>query len=166
MEYLDINIDLKYSLWEDNKDEWSAYGLEKTYDQIKAAFEGTGSPVKVSTAPRKEIRYGSVRISKGEAIVEFVSLWDEPYCHIPEDFPQDKKSQEMAEQMIVDWFTEKYGFLDWDYDSPIGASVQDIVNADNFEDLMTIINNLESNLLMMESEHSEQFNVFLKGLSV
>lgn len=71
-----VHIDLKWSLWSQDNGVWDEYapGVLK---QMQDAFLGKTAPLVVQTAPRKEIYFGSVTISKGQAKGVFTTEWDE-----------------------------------------------------------------------------------------
>lgn len=73
-----IRVDLKWSLWTDCIEDWEqrAPGVLKRMEQ---AFNGTGPMVEILTGPRKEIRFGDVTISKGQAVGTFACEWDEAH---------------------------------------------------------------------------------------
>lgn len=69
-------VDLKWSLWSKDESTWEERqpGL---LARMEAAFNGTGPKLEITTAPRKEIRYGSVTISKRQAVGTFACEWDD-----------------------------------------------------------------------------------------
>lgn len=69
------SVDLKWSCWSTDESVWGDYA-PGTWERMEQAFNGTASPLKVASGPRKEIRYGSVVISKGKATGYFVTEWD------------------------------------------------------------------------------------------
>lgn len=159
------DVDLKWGLWSPDKSIWEerAPGVWK---KLERAFKGTGPAVTVHTAPRKEIRYGTVEVWKGHATVRFGSIWDEPSCHVPESVPESRF--EKAREAIWEWFSGDYGFWDGDPESPIGALVEtgwDPIRARSFDALMRKIDAMEADLLNQESEHSKAFDEFLKELA-
>lgn len=72
-----FHIDLKYSLWTVDASTWNklAPGM---IEKIKTAWKGESVPIMIHTAPKKEVRYGTLTISKGRAIGHFRTEWDEP----------------------------------------------------------------------------------------
>lgn len=76
IEPIKLQVDLKWSLWSEDRGYWEEFA-PGTWAQMEAAFLGSGPPVVVHTAPRKEIRYGSVTIAKGKAFGHFCHEWDE-----------------------------------------------------------------------------------------
>jgi hypothetical protein len=80
-------VDLKWSVWSRDKTvwderapgvwEWMREWFEASTDDGNPESAGlSGLPRKVSTAPRKEIRFGDVEISPGQAQVHFWAEWD------------------------------------------------------------------------------------------
>jgi hypothetical protein len=76
----DFSVDLGRPLWSKDKAYWEerAPGVWE-----KLSLRPPGETLEVSSAPRKEVRYGTVRISRGEdgtwgAHVHFVTEWDSP----------------------------------------------------------------------------------------
>lgn len=128
-----LSVDLKWSAWTNDQSIWDEYA-PGVWEQMHQAWEGTSAPVVVHTGPRKEIRYGAVTISKGEASGYFYTNWDECY--------------ELANTLGVecdDAFCETiphsiHGMepgIDWDFS----------VKARSFQKLMDRIDNEENNLL-------------------
>lgn len=73
----EVSVDLKWSCWSVAKEYcWDHYA-PGVWERMEAAFKGTSGPVLVLTGPRKEIRYGSVLVSKGKAEGYFVDEWDD-----------------------------------------------------------------------------------------
>jgi hypothetical protein len=79
---MEATIDLKWSLWTECKGTWKEYAPEllKTLHALKV-----GESVTIHTAPRKEIRYGTVKITREKKTVWsadgwFASEWDDPTC--------------------------------------------------------------------------------------
>jgi hypothetical protein len=71
-----VTVDLKWSCWSEDRGYWDEYA-PGVWDRMERAFKGEAGPVVVGTGPRKEIRYGSVLIEKGEASGWFATEWDE-----------------------------------------------------------------------------------------
>ena len=71
------SVDLKWSLWSQDKDFWEeqAPGVWGKLEKLRAGESAT-----IATAPRKEIRYGRVTITRTEAgydaDVHFQAVWD------------------------------------------------------------------------------------------
>jgi hypothetical protein len=88
----EFDLDLKWSLWiADPEDDAYPQGLIQTLRDLPV-----GSSVLVRTAPRKEIRFGEVRVKRTDkgysAIGTFSCEWDDTYdlaasLDIPEDDP-------------------------------------------------------------------------------
>lgn len=74
-----MQVDLKWSLWSQDEWHWEEYA-PGVWGRMKDAFLGKAPPIRVGTAPRKEIRSGYVEITKGAAGGLFTTEWDEPYA--------------------------------------------------------------------------------------
>lgn len=72
----EFNVDLKYSLWTDDKSIWEQFA-PKVYERMKKSFAGEDKPVKIFLSPKKEIHYGFVLVSKGSCSGSFSTEWDE-----------------------------------------------------------------------------------------
>ena len=80
-----LNIDLKYALWSADVGHWEDHAPD-ALALLRAAVESgdlhDGHRVTINTAPRKEIRAGTVQLSAQDghvfADVEFHTEWDEP----------------------------------------------------------------------------------------
>jgi hypothetical protein len=133
-----VSVDLKWSLWSTHRDHWDEYapGL---WDMMEAAFnglevsapldpqdQGDGAIVTVNTAPRKEIRYGTVTIAYGYAEVDF---WTEP----DDEYDQEHKGR-----------TYEEADLHW------GGRVELDPETATFEDLMALIDAEEDKLIEWE----------------
>jgi hypothetical protein len=70
-----VAIDLKWACWSEHKQEWVEHA-PGMWERMENAFHGKSGPIQISTAPRKEIRFGSVLIQKGQASGHFVTEWD------------------------------------------------------------------------------------------
>jgi hypothetical protein len=70
-----VSVDLKWCCWSKHNSTWDEYA-PGVWEKAEAAFKGEAGPVTVNTAPRKEIRYGSVTIYKGGAAGHFCCEWD------------------------------------------------------------------------------------------
>ncbi len=73
----EVSVDLKWSLWSEDKDNWEDYA-PGVWKQLEDAFLGKTGSVIVRTAPRKEIHFGMVTVFKGGAEGSFATEWDEP----------------------------------------------------------------------------------------
>lgn len=72
----EVSVDLKWAIWSEDKFHWDEYA-PGIWERAEAAFNGTGNPIKIISGPRKEIRFGYVAISKGQARGEFATEWDD-----------------------------------------------------------------------------------------
>lgn len=73
------NVDLKWSLWSKDRDYWEDY-VPGVWDQIGKL--PVGQTIEINTAPKKEIRFGHVQITRSEpkkwvAWGKFKTEWDE-----------------------------------------------------------------------------------------
>jgi hypothetical protein len=79
---LEFRIDLKWSLWSADIEHFEEYAPE-TLKHLRAGFAGDfaeyGDYVVITTAPRKEIRYGKVTIDPktDRVTVTFRAEWDD-----------------------------------------------------------------------------------------
>lgn len=154
-------VDLKWSLWTEDESTWEEYRAKDVLEKVKAAFEG-GEQFTVYTAPRKEIRYGSVTVSKGKAVVEFNAVWDSPQSLLPDGLWEN----DLAVDAVHDWFCNHEGFLDGDPESPVGARVMRTVEAKSFPELLQAVDACEADLLQEEQEAGKELDSFIKGLEV
>lgn len=130
-------VDLKWALWSQDADYWEdrAPGMWK---RMKEAFNGENFPAKFCTAPKKEIRYGNVIIGNGVATGTFRALWDEP--------------RDLANHLGVDveyywayeFFLETLPMLEG---GDVGVEKEFSVEAETFEELMELIDDVESDLI-------------------
>ena len=70
-----VSVDLKWACWSEDRGHWDEYA-PGIFAKLEGAFKGTGGPITVVSCPRKEIRYGSVTVSKGKASGVFSTEWD------------------------------------------------------------------------------------------
>lgn len=152
-----VTVDLKWSLWAALAFDWEDYA-PGVVARMRAAFEGTGPAVLVRTAPRKEIRYGSVFIHKGRADVDFYCVWDESNDLVPESITDDAARDDAAES-IGRWFEDH----DESGDN-VPCRVIETVRARTFERLMLKVDQCETRLLKEEEEQSQRFHEFLATL--
>lgn len=157
------SVDLKWGLWAKSHDTWENYapGL---WSRMEEAFLGTTPALSITTAPKKEIRYGTVVISKGQADVEFYAMWDEAHCHVPESLTGSKYDE--ATNQIHEWFANNHGFFGGDGESPIGAEIGTTVKSRKFANLMNKVSALEIDMREAEAAHSESFERFVSQLQV
>jgi hypothetical protein len=69
-------VDLKWACWSTNESTWEEYA-PGIWKRMEAAFMGQAKAIIVFSHPKKEIRYGAVTISKGQATGYFVTEWDD-----------------------------------------------------------------------------------------
>jgi hypothetical protein len=154
-----FNVDLKWSLWKTDLDGWRDVKDENDVSIVSAAkqaFDGSETEVIIRTAPQKEIRYGSVHISKGTANVSFCVVWDSPYDLVPANCP-NKFRRKIVRKMET-FFTEGDGYHE---DRPIGAIVNETITAITFQELMEKIDECESTLIEQEETNSKLFNAWV-----
>jgi hypothetical protein len=127
---------------------------------MRKAFEGDAPAIKVYTAPRKEIRYGSVLFTRGRAEVDFSFEWDEPYEladfvneHL--DRPLTDEEHEKVSEQIASWLSE--------HQDSFRESTE--LTADTFEELLALIDAVEERLLTAEKELSAEIKEFEKSLA-
>jgi hypothetical protein len=72
----EVSVDLKWSLWSQDQEIWEQYA-PGVWERMRDAFLGKTGPLMVRTAPRKEIHFGTVTVSKGTAKGVFTTEWDE-----------------------------------------------------------------------------------------
>lgn len=151
-----FTVDLRWSLWSTNKDEWVDENDKNIYSNMKNAFEDLGPECIIHTAPYKEIRFGTVRIIKGSAHVYFYTVWDSPCCHVPDNCPNEFKEE--FSELISQEFEYGDGFQDGDINYPIGAEIEYFkVEADSFENLMIKITQIEDELVKIEKINYDYF---------
>jgi len=144
-------VDLKWSLWLKHADAWEERQGAEAVADMRVAFESGGASV-VTTAPRKEIRFGQVVVERGRAHADFVAVWDSPADLAPDDASDEDV------QCVAEWFEE---YHDGDPESPVGAHVEEDVEAATFDELMVKIDACEDRLLEEEKERSKSFDEFL-----
>lgn len=155
------NVDLKWCLWSAKESWWNEYQNydsdaklpkdQSLWDAMQSAFDGTTPAITIHTAPNKEIRYGTVVISKGAAYYHFYTEWDEPHEQTPDEIYADDSLRQAFEEWLTDWFMALNGFMD---NSPIGASVEGNAAADSFAELMSKIDAQEDALIDQEQSNS------------
>lgn len=148
-----FDIDLRWSLWSRHPEEFDRY--PEALQAMRNAFEGKRGVI-IHTAPRKEIRYGTVTIAEKSAHVDFFFEWDEPCAQLwrIEEIATDLTDAEckMASDQIAMWFAE----MTW------GAEEE--VIGETFEELLAAIDQVQSDLLSNEDAQSKAFEVFIKTL--
>jgi hypothetical protein len=136
----DFKVNLKWALWSKHKAYWDerAPGV---WEKLEAC--PPGETLEVASAPQKEIRYGTVRISRNDdgtwqAYVHFVTEWDSP-----EDLTDALDLSPEAIQGVLP-FTE--------YGEP-GIEREEHVKAPSFQELMRLIRNEE--ILLIKADQDE-----------
>ncbi len=72
----EVNVDLKWSLWSQDQKLWEEYA-PGIWERMRDAFLGKTGPLVIRTAPRKEIHFGTVTVSRGAANGVFTTEWDD-----------------------------------------------------------------------------------------
>lgn len=167
-----LSVDLKWSLWSADWMTWN----EKTgqpdleaepgymWKRMEQAFDGSARPVRVHTAPRKEIRFGTVYITQGQAEVDFEAVWDEAYCLV--ELVKWSLPDELVDQAIEhirNWFYEDEPIMVNEDGDNLGAQIGDVIFAESFDALMEAIDLRETQLLMIEGERGKAFDEYLDG---
>jgi len=153
------SIDLKHSLWTTDTSTWDdrAPGI---LDRMRAAFAGDGPEFQVRTAPAKEIRFGSVIVSKGHADVVFALQWDDP-----QDLAtaiETKLNDEMTDEEL-DWAADAIS----DYLAENGDEFrrERILEAATFDMLMERVDEVEARLIEGNQEFEKDFDAFIADLA-
>lgn len=133
-----FQVDLKWSLWGEAS-YWANY--PEVVEAMQQAFRG-GEEAHINTSPRKEIRFGTVVVSKGEAEVDFYVEWDRPDGALEAEFFEEHN----------------------DDGEPIPASIIRKVKAKTFDRLMRGIDQAENDLLTLERERSNAYEEWVAGL--
>lgn len=139
----DFTVNLKWALWSKDKYYWEerAPGV---WEKLEAC--PPGETLEVSSAPHKEIRYGTVRISRGEdgrwgADVRFVTEWDSPE----------------ALTDILDLSPEAIRrVLPFTGDGEPGIEREEHVEAPSFQELMNLIDDEEYELIKADQDEWEE----------
>lgn len=152
------NIDLKYSLWSNDKaywDEQSDAPYASVWNLVKSAYNGDCVPVTLNTAPGKEIRFGQVTISKGHIRYCFYSGWDELHDVIPCDLEDDQVDALLSH--MTQWLNEYlHGFHD---SQPVGAHIEGTISEGiSFAVAMTRLDEKEQELIKLEQLNSALFD--------
>jgi len=148
--YGEYRVDLKWALWSADAEYWTEHQATDALEAMKLALAGEGTAV-IYTAPRKEIRFGTVVVTKSKAEVDFKAVWDSP---------NDLADDESQVQPISEWFEE----YDGDPDDPIGAHVTRTIEAGDLETILRKVDECEADLLAEEKDRSEAFDEFKKSL--
>lgn len=160
-----IDVDLKWGLWYDEKEHWENCS-EGSWQLLQDAFHGKIQSLKIFTAPRKEIHYGVVTISRGRAEVLFYTVWDETHELLSEHYDDltEDEFQNLCEDMDMMLTDELMWTEDVDYLDNIGGLVKDTIQADTFEELMNKIDALNDLMYTRDRENSKQFDRDLQML--
>lgn len=147
---IERDVDLKWACWSQDWNFWDEYG-GNIWDEMKAAWAGTGPRVKISTGPRKEIRGGSVEISQGKASGYFWSGWDEIHdlantLGADDCFDEEGEIVEDSLQAFAECIPHSYHTMD------PGLDIDFEVKARSFRKLMERIDNEEGKLIKKNDE--------------
>ena len=161
--YKSVDIDFKYSLWS-SEESWFE-DMADTEDALllmKAAFDGSGNPVCVRTAPKKEIRFGSVWIERNEMSYAFRSEWDDSCDLVPDSNLNDAQRVEL-EGSISEWCQVlKDGYeLDFFIEDNVGAYTRGVVQCEDFKSALEQVDAAEDHLIEMEAENSEALSEYI-----
>ncbi len=149
-----FRVDLKWSLWTTDESVWEEYALG-ILGKMALALEQSGG-FTIYTAPRKEIRCGSVTVRKVpegfHARVEFSEEWDDTSCLL-DAFGLEEKDRDYLEEVVPRN----------DSGDPGVTSIREIT-AETFEEIFSAIDAVEDDLLKkaesewksMESMRSEE----------
>lgn len=142
-----MKIDLKHSLWSAHPDTWMDHEPEK-YPALVEAIE-RGERVTVYTAPRKEVRSGTVEVWKTSgtynADVRFHAEWDDAESHLSHLGLEESDLERVEAALPRN-----------DNGDP-GISCDDTVTADTFEELLKKIDEIEERLIAVEEEQWTEF---------
>lgn len=160
----EIRIDLKWSLWSADVGTFEEHVSEEGLALMRQAFEGTGKPVLVRTAPDKEIRFGSVLIERGEMTYEFSCEWDDSRDLITEELDLSDELAESLAADITDWLRDMAQAVEAPFSTEnIGAFIQGSVTADDFETALHKVDEAEERLLKIEKENSAALDLYIQG---
>lgn len=159
-------VDLKWGLWTDDEGLWQESGCSDELAQLRRAFYGERPPLKIDTAPRKEIRYGTVIAEHGALSYAFRAEWDETYelAQLAE-VDLDAEAQVELEALIDDFLQCIREELPFDFAMAadnIGAYVSGVAMGDDFETAMAEVDAAEGALLEIEQENSAELDRLIK----
>lgn len=177
-EYREIDIDLKWSLWSEDPESFRERAGEELLQAMRQAFDGTGEPLRLRTAPAKEIRFGSVEIEKGCMRYEFRTEWDEvgaladtliqQWGHdnawtLTED--EYNTLHTTMSGLIRDWTQDLFeGFECWVItDDPIGAYRAGEVTRRSFEHSLGLVDVAEEQLLEQDEANFNALKQYTKA---
>tara|TARA_Y100000034_G_scaffold131492_1_gene192356 strand:- start:6870 stop:7499 length:630 start_codon:yes stop_codon:yes gene_type:complete len=158
-------VDLKWSIWTTDENEFVGTGTttsQRRYridlgEKMRNAFLGTGPPIEIQSAPRKEIRYGNVTIKKGGAVGEMRTCWGEVYELVPDDMESiDEATGGGVTDAISDWVDGRSGFDEGG--DVIGAFVDFDIKASTFEAMMEAIDQQEEMLIQQDMRNSKELS--------
>lgn len=113
-EPLIFDIDLRWALWSTDESLWADYAPE-TLKHLKGGFDGDfdehGDTVMIRTAPRKEIRFGTVIINPKSSLVQVV-FWsdyddgsrddEDDSFPLPDTFEEFMAKVDQVESRLID----------------------------------------------------------------
>lgn len=152
-------VDLKWSIWTTDENEFVGQEASQRWERIdlgekmRNAFLGTGPPIEINSAPRKEIRFGNVTIQKGGAVGEMKTSWGESYTLVPYDMESiDEATDGGVTDAINDWVEFCTAGFD-DSGNVMGAFVDFDIKASTFEALMEAIDQQEEMLIQQDQRN-------------
>jgi hypothetical protein len=137
-----ISVDLKWGIWSRHEYHWNDYA-PGIWQKMREAFEGTGNPVEIRSAPRKECHYGKVTIERGCAYGHFVTEWDE--CSELAETLETEDDDGFREMIPFSMHSMEPG-MDIDFDK---------IKTRKFSSLMNKIDDQENELLEMDKKEWE-----------
>jgi hypothetical protein len=125
-------IDLKWSLWTAHVEDFPA-DLQADWAKLQA---GEITEIQISTAPKKEIRFGTVRMRKGFAVVQMSTRWD--------DVESLADTLKVDPDALWDHLAESGALEDGDV---MGGAVEERVEGETLEALVEAIDDVEDQLI-------------------
>lgn len=158
-----VEIDLKHSLWSCDLESFP----EDVLALMRAAFDGTGTALSVRTAPKREIRYGLVKIYHGCMEYQFHTEWDDTEALVSEDLEELTDAQQTyLLDRVSDWLSMHKYLLAVDHEvmseDNIGAAASGKVVGDDFEAALKRVDQGEEDLLERDKYASDQFDDVIK----
>ena len=156
-------VDLKWSIWTTDENEFVGQEASQRWERIdlgekmRNAFLGTGPPIGINSAPRKEIRFGNVTIQKGGAVGEMWTAWGESYSLVPDDMESiDEATDGAVTDAISDWVDGRAGFDD--SGDVMGAFVDFDIKASTFEAMMEAVDQQEEMLIQQDQRNYKELS--------
>jgi hypothetical protein len=150
----EVSVDLKWSLWNTCREDWVYYGYGYEYSLLMDAFNQEVE-LELSTAPRKEIRFGEISIKHGTVSVSFRFEWDDPH-ELATGWGDERDKVPASEH--ARWL---------EYNGFSGASycIEDKFDTEGmtFDEMMNRIDSLEDQLLQIEDRLSAEHDLWMKA---